>query len=57
MPAIAVGNPIPVEQCDHPDITEVMRIQKMYIDELTRIWDTYKDDFAKARTRELNIID
>lgn len=71
----AVGKPIHVEKCDKPSIEEVMRVQKMYIEELTRcvayfmacrrlvlnlwcrIWNTYKDEFAKARLRELNIID
>jgi hypothetical protein len=52
-----IGNPIHVEQCDKPDLEEITRIQKMYIEELTRIWHTYKDQFAKARTRELSIID
>ncbi|KIK57059.1 hypothetical protein GYMLUDRAFT_46682 [Collybiopsis luxurians FD-317 M1] len=52
-----IGNPIHVEQCDKPDIQEVTRIQKMYIEELTRIWNTYKDQYAKARTRELSIIE
>ncbi|KAL1718115.1 diacylglycerol acyltransferase [Schizophyllum commune] len=54
---VVCGHPIPVQQCDKPDLAEVMRIQKLYIDELTRIWDTYKDQFAKARKRELSIID
>ncbi|KAK7445140.1 diacylglycerol O-acyltransferase 1 [Stygiomarasmius scandens] len=52
-----IGNPIHVEQCDKPSIEEVMRVQKLYIEELTRIWNTYKDQFAKARTRELSIIE
>ncbi|KDR80878.1 hypothetical protein GALMADRAFT_1112943 [Galerina marginata CBS 339.88] len=52
-----IGNPIHVQQCDKPTIEEVMRVQTRYIEELTRIWNTYKDQFAKARLRELNIID
>ncbi|KAG6909783.1 hypothetical protein DXG01_015276 [Tephrocybe rancida] len=52
-----IGKPIHVEQCDKPDIEAVVRVQKMYIEELTRIWNTYKDEFAKARLQELNIID
>lgn len=31
-----VGNPIHVQQCDNPDIEEITRIQRMYIEELTR---------------------
>jgi len=52
-----IGKPIHVQQCDKPTLEEVMRVQEKYIEELTRIWDTYKDRFAKARLRELEIID
>jgi hypothetical protein len=74
-----VGRPIHVDKCDKPSLDELHRVQKLYIDELTRslrlfcfakttersyypcphdrIWNTYKDRFAKARRRELNIID
>ncbi|KAL0576752.1 diacylglycerol O-acyltransferase 1 [Marasmius crinis-equi] len=54
---VVVGKPIRVTQSDKPQMEDVMRVQKLYIDELTRIWHTYKDQFAKARTRELNIIE
>jgi 2-acylglycerol O-acyltransferase 2 len=72
-----------VDKCDKPSLEELHRVQKLYIDELTRfvglsyatntsatstadtlplpsmtrIWHTYKNQFAKARRRELNIID
>jgi len=67
-----------VEKCEKPSVEELQRVQKLYIEELTRsvyphesrtiravshsagnsrIWNTYKDKFAKARRRELNIID
>ncbi|KAJ3493606.1 hypothetical protein NLJ89_g10978 [Agrocybe chaxingu] len=52
-----IGKPIHVDKCDKPTLEEVIRVQRKYIDELTRIWNTYKDEFAKARLRELNIID
>jgi len=52
-----IGKPIHVEKCEKPGLDEVMKVQEMYIAELTRIWNTYKDEFAKARLRELNIID
>ncbi|PPQ85401.1 hypothetical protein CVT25_006397 [Psilocybe cyanescens] len=52
-----IGRPIHVQQCDKPSLDEVMRVQEKYIEELLRIWNTYKDKFAKARLRELNIID
>jgi len=52
-----IGKPIHVEQCDKPSLEELTRVQQMYIEELTRIWNTYKDVFAKTRRRELSIID
>ncbi|KAF8735167.1 hypothetical protein AX14_002622 [Amanita brunnescens Koide BX004] len=52
-----IGNPIQVEKCEKPSLEEVKRVQARYIAELTRIWNTYKDEFAKARLRELSIID
>lgn len=70
---LLVGNPIQVEKCEKPSLEEVKRVQARYIAELTRyaahvlpaddiscfcsIWNTYKDEFAKARLRELSIID
>ncbi|KIK93533.1 hypothetical protein PAXRUDRAFT_509420 [Paxillus rubicundulus Ve08.2h10] len=52
-----IGRPVHTEQCDRPTVEEVTRVQTLYIEELTRIWNTYKDEFAKTRTRELSIID
>ncbi|KAJ7102983.1 DAGAT-domain-containing protein [Mycena crocata] len=52
-----IGRPIHVTQTENPSLEEVMRMQKLYIEELERIWNTYKDVFAKARVRELSIID
>ncbi|KAF9016180.1 DAGAT-domain-containing protein [Hymenopellis radicata] len=54
---VVTGRPIRVTKYEKPDIEEVRRIQNLYIAELTRIWETYKNEFAKARKRELNIID
>ncbi|KAG2072443.1 DAGAT-domain-containing protein [Suillus decipiens] len=52
-----IGRPIHVQRCEKPSLEEVERVQQMYIEELTRIWNTYKDDFAKTRLRELSIVD
>ncbi|KIM68235.1 hypothetical protein SCLCIDRAFT_20629 [Scleroderma citrinum Foug A] len=53
-----IGRPIHIEKCEKPTLDEVTRIQMKYIEELTtRIWNTYKDEFTKTHTRELNIID
>ncbi|KXN91105.1 Diacylglycerol O-acyltransferase 2B [Leucoagaricus sp. SymC.cos] len=54
---VVIGKPIPVKQHDKPTMEEVSAVQEKYIAELTRIWDTYKDEHAKARLRELEIID
>ncbi|KAF9256519.1 diacylglycerol acyltransferase [Marasmius fiardii PR-910] len=54
---VVVGKPIHIKQSDKPQIEDVIQVQKLYIDELTRIWNSYKDQFAKARTRELNIVE
>jgi len=52
-----VGRPIHVEKCEKPTIEQVREIQVQYIDELMRIWNTYKDEFALHRKRELVIIE
>lgn len=53
---VVFGRPIHTEKCAKPSIGEVMRVQEAYIDELTRIWNTYKDAFAPMRLKELDII-
>ncbi|EPQ56172.1 diacylglycerol acyltransferase [Gloeophyllum trabeum ATCC 11539] len=52
-----IGRPILCEKCEKPSMEEVTRVQQEYIAELLRIWDTYKDQFARSRKRELSIID
>ncbi|KIJ55483.1 hypothetical protein M422DRAFT_63543 [Sphaerobolus stellatus SS14] len=51
------GRPIHVTQNDKPTKEEVEAVKKQYIDELFRIWHKYKDEFAKERRQELNIIE
>jgi len=36
---------------------EVLRVQKLYIEELQRIWDEWKDVYATDRTSELEIFE
>ncbi|KAL4062540.1 diacylglycerol acyltransferase-domain-containing protein [Scleroderma citrinum] len=52
-----IGRPIHTEKCEKPTLDEITHVQTKYIKELTRIWNAYKDEFAKSRTRELSIID
>ncbi|EMD39095.1 hypothetical protein CERSUDRAFT_112788 [Gelatoporia subvermispora B] len=52
-----VGHPIHVEKCEKPTLEEITRIQQKYIEELMWIWNTYKDEYARTRKRELSIVE
>ncbi|KAI0057261.1 DAGAT-domain-containing protein [Artomyces pyxidatus] len=52
-----IGRPIHVTQADQPTLEQITETQQAYIEELMRIWHTYKDEFARSRRRELSIID
>lgn len=52
-----IGRPIKVEQCLNPTTEQIHEVQKLYIDELVRIWDKYKDLYAKNRTKELTLVE
>jgi len=51
-----VGRPVHVEQNPNPSKQEVEEVQKRYIEELYSIWDTFKDEYAKDRTKEMILI-
>nr|BBA16945.1 diacylgycerol acyltransferase isoform 1 [Rhodosporidiobolus fluvialis] len=51
-----VGRPISVTQKDNPTNADLDEVQQRYITELKRIWEDYKEVYAKSRTKELNII-
>lgn len=53
---VVVGRPIPVKKSATPDQAEIDRIHGLYVAELQRIWEAYKDDFARDREAELEII-
>jgi 2-acylglycerol O-acyltransferase 2 len=53
---IVVGKPIPVETSAQPTQAEVDRLHDLYAAELQKIWDAYKDQFAKDRKAELQFI-
>ncbi|EJT96601.1 diacylglycerol acyltransferase [Dacryopinax primogenitus] len=53
---IVCGRPIHVERVANPSQQLLEETQKLYIEELMRIWDTYKDAFAKQRRKELTLI-
>lgn len=48
---VLVGRPIAVNQTDKPTKEYLEQVQAQYIEELVRIWDTYKDTYARERTR------
>ncbi|TFY61185.1 hypothetical protein EVG20_g7148 [Dentipellis fragilis] len=52
-----IGRPVHVTKCDKPTLEQITAVQEAYIEELMRIWHTYKDEFARTRQRELSIID
>lgn len=54
---IVVGRPIRVIQNKHPDKDYVQQVHEEYIKELLRLWNDFKDTFAKQRTEELKIIE
>jgi len=54
---IVVGRPIYVEQEAKPKDEYVDEIHAKYVEELLRVWDQWKDEFAKDRTAELEIVE
>jgi 2-acylglycerol O-acyltransferase 2 len=45
-----VGNPLfPKQRSEEPTAEEVEEFQRRYIEELKRLWDEWKDVFAKGR--------
>ena len=53
---IVVGKPVSVERSAVPDQEEIDRVHALYVAELRKLWDAYKDDFARDRKAELEII-
>ncbi|MCJ1422946.1 diacylglycerol O-acyltransferase 1 [Sticta canariensis] len=54
---IVVGKPIKVVQQGKPDDAYVDTIHALYVSELERIWQEWKDQFAMERTSELEIVE
>jgi 2-acylglycerol O-acyltransferase 2 len=54
---IEVGQPIEVKKMDKASEEEVLRVQKLYIEELKRIWDEWKDVYATDRVSEFEIVE
>jgi 2-acylglycerol O-acyltransferase 2 len=54
---IVAGRPIMVRKQERPDSDYVDEIHAQYVDELKRIWDEWKDVFAKHRDGDLEIVE
>lgn len=54
---VVVGRAIRVQQADNPDPAYVDAIHKQYTDELLRVWEEWKDTFARYRKGELELIE
>lgn len=54
---IVTGRPIEVMQSKTPDPTYVDEIHDKYQQELLRIWDEWKDTFARTRESELEVLE
>lgn len=52
-----VGRPIDVNKNENPTEKEILEIQRKYIDELYNIWNTYKDEYAPNRVKELSLVE
>ncbi|KAM0274910.1 hypothetical protein ACHAQH_007762 [Verticillium albo-atrum] len=55
---IVVGKPIrvTVATTPQPDQAEIDRLHGLYVAELQKLWETYKDQFAKDRKSEMTFI-
>ena len=54
---VVVGKPIRILQAKNPDPAYVDEIHAKYVEELVRIWDDWKDTFARHRQGELEIVE
>lgn len=54
---IVVGRPIKVAQSSKPEQEEIDRVHEQYVQELERLWELWKDDFAPQRKEEMQLIE
>ncbi|KAI2619952.1 DAGAT-domain-containing protein [Hypoxylon sp. NC1633] len=53
---VVVGAPIKVTQAAVVDQAEINRLHDLYVAELQKLWDRYKDDFMPDRKEEMQIL-
>jgi 2-acylglycerol O-acyltransferase 2 len=54
---VVVGKPIQVVQDDRPSQESIDRVHEEYVTELERMWELWKDEFARDRNEELQILE
>jgi 2-acylglycerol O-acyltransferase 2 len=54
---IVVGRAIPIKQAANPDPKYVDEMHARYVEELERIWEDWKDTFARGRRSELELVE
>lgn len=54
---VVVGRPIPIMQAKNPDPEYVDEIHELYVSELLRLWEDWKDTFAVHRRGELEVVE
>jgi 2-acylglycerol O-acyltransferase 2 len=54
---VVVGRPIRVVKDAKPRQEDIDRVHGEYVDELSRLWDLWKGEFAKGREGEMEIVE
>ena len=54
---VVVGKPIKVQQAGKPEDAYIDELHGIYVQELERIWEEWKNEFAMERTGELQIVE
>jgi len=54
---IVVGRAVRVQQAAKPEQEDIDRVHEEYVKELERLWDLWKDEFAKGRKEDLQILE
>lgn len=52
-----VGKPVECPKIANPSLEEILKYQKLYMDELQDIYDTHKDKYLPNRKSELNFVE
>jgi 2-acylglycerol O-acyltransferase 2 len=53
---VVVGEPITVERVECPSAEQIEALQAVYIEQLTALYDAFKEKYHKNRTRSLRVI-